>query len=85
MRITQEINLILLVAILKMTGPAQAHQILDRVFSLAAAHTPSINVMDVNSTAAADFTWNKFIASITKVIKINTGVLLHFQPFFIWE
>jgi len=40
-------------------------------------------MMNVNSTVAADFTADKFIASITMVIKIKLDVLLHFQPFFI--
>lgn len=71
------------VAIFDMTGSAQSHQVLDLVFSLAAAHTTAINMMNVHSSGAADLTCDKVIASITKVIKINLDMFFHFQPFFI--
>ena len=45
MFLPQKVNVLLLIAILKMTGPAQGHQVFDLVFSFPATHTTTINMM----------------------------------------
>lgn len=82
MLLPEELNVLLLVSILKMTGSAQGHQIFDLVFSLDATHTTAINMMNVNGTVTADFTSDKVIKGIVKVFKVDLCVVLHFQPFF---
>lgn len=83
MNVHQKTDMLFFVAIFNMTGSAQGHQVLDLVFSLAATHTPAVNMVNVHSSGAADLTGNKVIASKTKMIQINLDMLLHFQPFFI--
>ena len=58
-----------------MTCPAQGHQVFNRVFSVGAAHASGADVMDVDSSGAANLTGVEVRPA--KMIYIDLGVLLH--------
>jgi len=62
-----------------MTRPAHRHQIFDLVFSFAAAHTTTINMVNVHSTGATDLARNKIISNIAEKIKVDFDMLFQFQ------
>lgn len=62
-----------------MTRPAESHQVLDLVFSLAATHTATINMVNVHSAGATDLARNKIISNIAEKIKVGFDMLFQFQ------
>jgi len=73
----KKIQMLLLIAVLNMTFPAQGHKILDLILTFPASHTSGYNMMNIYSLPSTHFARYIVIRSIFKIIKVDFCMLLH--------
>jgi hypothetical protein len=77
MNILQKLCVLFLIPILNMAGAAQGHEVGYSILVFRPTHSPTIDVVDVNSSGVAYFTGDIVFYSVSEVLHVYFSILFH--------